>query len=148
MNVRVAQLQDASAVAGLFDAYRQFYGEAADLALATSFISERLRNNESVILVATDDAGNMLGFCQLYPTFCSVEARPIYVLYDLFVAQPLRKAGAGRQLLLAAEAHAREHGIARMKLSTAITNLPAQALYESLGWVRESEFYAYNRALV
>ncbi len=147
MNTRIAQLQDIDAVAELFDAYRQFYAEAADLPLAIHFIGERLRNNESVILVAEDDAGRMQGFCQLYPTFCSVEARPIYVLYDLFVALPYRKTGAGRQLLLAAEAHARQQDITRLKLSTAIDNLPAQTLYESLGWKREQEFYAYNRSL-
>ncbi|MGQ0799585.1 MAG: GNAT family N-acetyltransferase [Pseudomarimonas sp.] len=147
MKTRIAAVQDIGAVAELFDAYRQFYEEAADLTLATQFITERMRNNESVILVAEDDGTGLLGFCQLYPTFCSVEARPIYVLYDLFVGSAHRKSGAGRQLMLAAEAHARQQGRLRLKLSTAINNLPAQALYESLGWQREQEFYAYNRSL-
>ena len=147
IKTRIAHLQDVRAVAELFDGYRQFYEEAANLPLATQFITERMRNDESVILVAEDDGGSMLGFCQLYPTFCSVEARPIYVLYDLFVASAHRKGGAGRQLMLAAESHACQQGVMRLKLSTAINNLPAQALYESLGWKHEQEFYAYNRRL-
>ena len=89
----------------------------------------------------------LVGFCQLYPSFCSVEAKPIYVLYDLFVAPTTRKTGAGRALMLAAEARARADGKARTDLTTAKTNLRAQALYESLGWVRDEVFYAYNKAV-
>jgi len=33
----------------------------------------------------------------------------------------------------------------RMDLTTAKTNHAAQALYESLGWVRDEVFFAYNR---
>jgi hypothetical protein len=34
-----------------------------------------------------------------------------------------------------------------MKLSTAIDNLPAQRLYESLGWARDTAFCEYGLAL-
>ncbi len=145
--VRMASINDLAAVAALFDSYRQFYGEPANPALATQFIGSRISNKESVIFLAEDDHGNALGFCQLYPTFCSVLGAPIYVLYDLFVAPARRQSGAGRALMLAAEAHAIGTGAARMDLSTAKTNLPAQALYESLGWVRDEVFFVYNRKL-
>ena len=88
-----------------------------------------------------------MGFCQLYPTFCSVEAAPIYALYDLFVLPTARKLGVGKALLLAAEAKAIAEGKVRMDLTTAKTNLSAQSLYESLGWQRDNIFYAYNRNL-
>lgn len=74
-----------------------------------------------------------------------MEAKPIYTLYDLFVAPDMRKAGVGRLLLLAAEAHAAQQGMARMDLTTARTNATAQRLYESLGWVRDEVFLTYNR---
>ncbi len=147
LHTRTATLQDLDAVAALFDAYRQFYEQPADLALATRFIRERMHNSESVILLAEDEANDIAGFCQLYPTFCSVEAQPIYTLYDLFVAPPHRKSGAGRLLLLAAEELAKARGMARMDLTTARTNLPAQSLYTSLGWVRDDIFFAYNRRI-
>jgi len=147
VHTRTANLQDLATVAALFDAYRQFYEQPADLALATQFIAARMQNNESVILLAQDDDAHALGFCQLYPTFCSVEAQPIYTLYDLFVSPQHRKSGAGRQLLLAAEALAKARGMARMDLTTAKTNLPAQRLYASLGWVRDEIFFAYNRRI-
>ena len=145
--IRTASLSDLAAVADLFDAYRQFYEQAADLNLATRFIRARMENRESVILLATDAAQQAIGFCQLYPSFCSVQAEPIYVLYDLFVAIHARRTGAGRRLLQAAEKLAAENGKVRMDLTTAKTNAAAQTAYESLGWVRDEVFYAYNKAV-
>jgi ribosomal protein S18 acetylase RimI-like enzyme len=143
---RLASTSDTDAIAVLFDAYRQFYAQAPDLPAATAFIGARLQRHESVILVA-EASGCMLGFCQLYPTFCSVMAQPIFTLYDLFVAPDARQSGVGRALLLAAEQHAASHGFARLDLTTARTNTNAQSLYESLGWVRDEVFFTYNRAL-
>lgn len=147
IRVRAAQQADLAAVAELFDAYRQFYQQAPDLALAQRFIQDRWAQQESLILVADSPAAGLLGFCQLYPSFCSVEAQPIYVLYDLFVAASARQAGVGRSLLLAAEATARTAGKARMDLTTARSNLAAQSVYESLGWVRDEVFLSYNRRI-
>jgi hypothetical protein len=39
--VRLAEAADAEAVAPLFDAYRQFYGQASDLDLARRFLQAR-----------------------------------------------------------------------------------------------------------
>ena len=144
---RRATVQDTAAIAPLFDAYRRFYAQAPDLPLATRFIHDRLQHDESVVLVAENAGGEALGFCQLYPTFCSVAAAPICVLYDLFVQPEARRTGAGRQLMLAAQAHASAHGFARLDLTTARTNASAQSLYESLGWLRDEDFHAYSKAL-
>lgn len=147
ITTRDAHQGDLANVAHLFDQYRQFYEQAPDEKRALDFITERFTRKESVLLVAQDGTGTLVGFSQLYPSFCSVEAKPIYVLYDLFVTPTARKSGAGRALLLAAEARARSDGKARMDLTTAKTNLRAQSLYEALGWVRDEVFYAYNRHL-
>ena len=145
VHTRVAGLAELDTVALLFDTYRQFYRQAADLALATSFIRARMQNNESIILIATNEAGQALGFCQLYPSFCSVEAAPIFTLYDLFVAPAARRCGAGRALLLAAERHAAASGKVRLDLTTARNNRAAQSVYESLGWVHDEVFLSYSR---
>jgi ribosomal protein S18 acetylase RimI-like enzyme len=146
VSIRLATLPDLPAVAALFDAYRQFYEQPADAALALRFIGERMRNAESVILVA-QTGESIIGFCQLYPSFCSVIAQPILTLYDLYVAPEARQTGAGRALMQAAHDHARQNGFARLDLSTARTNHKAQALYESLDWVRDEVFLYYNKAV-
>lgn len=144
---RLATLSDLPTIAALFDAYRQFYEQPADLALAKQFIGERIHRSESVILLAENDHQEVLGFCQLYPTFCSVEAKPIFALYDLFVQPSARQLGVGKLLLQAAEQHAQQSGFARMDLTTAKTNFAAQSLYEATGWLRDEVFLAYNKAI-
>lgn len=143
--IRLAGLADLDVLAPLFDAYRQFYEQPSDLTLARAFLEQRLRRAESVVLLAEDAAGQGLGFCQLYPTFCSVEAQPIFSLYDLFVSPEARRLGLGRALLRAAEGLALERGVARLDLTTARSNARAQALYESEGWVLDQVFLAYQR---
>ena len=144
--IRRASSADVDALAPLFDAYRRFYEQPGDIALASTFLHERLERGESAIFVAEAD-GQALGFCQLYPSWCSVAAARIFVLYDLFVDDGVRRAGAGRQLMLAAQAFGRAAGAARLDLSTARTNLRAQALYESLGWRRDDVFLTYSLSL-
>ena len=147
ITTRLATLADIDVVAALFDAYRQFYEQPSDLTLARAFLVARLQNQESVVLLAIDGANAAVGFCQLYPTFCSVEAKPIYSLYDLFVTPSARRSGAGRVLLRAAEKLAAENGKARMDLTTAKNNQPAQAAYASLGWVRDDLFFTYSKRI-
>jgi ribosomal protein S18 acetylase RimI-like enzyme len=147
VTIRLASIDDLEALVVLFDQYRQFYEQASDIALAINFIAARLNNQESVIFVAENSGGKLIGFCQIYPSFCSVAAVKIGVLYDLFVDSSARKTGAGRALMLATHEYATNNGMARLDLSTAKSNLAAQALYESLGWVRDEVFYTYNKGL-
>lgn len=147
IRTRLARAKDLDAVARLFDAYRQFYRQKPDLKLARRFLGERFRRKQSVIYVAEDASGRIVGFTQLYPTFCSVRAAHTFVLYDLFVDAAARRTGAGRALMRTAEAHCRRKGAARMELSTAKTNIPGQTLYESLAWIRDEAFYVYQKSL-
>ena len=144
--IRQATLADIDALAPLFDAYRRFYEQPGDIALASDFLHERLERNESTILVA-EDPGQLLGFCQLYPTWCSVAAARIFVLYDLFVDPDVRRGGVGRALMQAAQAFGRAAGAVRLDLTTARANTRAQALYESEGWRRDDVYLTYNLSL-
>ena len=148
VTIRQAQQQDVVAVAGLFDLYRQFYQQPPDPKRCEMYIQERIANAESTIFIALDQAnGAALGFTQLYPTFCSVAAESIYVLYDLFVAEQARGLGVGRMLMQRAAAFAQEQGASRIQLQTHHTNLGAQRLYESLGYKKDEEFFNYELAL-
>lgn len=130
---------DLDALAELFNAYRVFYRQASDRPAAHAFLQERLQRDESVIFIARDTtSGEALGFTQLYPSFSSVSARRVWVLNDLFVAAEARQRGVAHALMAKARAFAIETGGLRLVLETAEDNAPAQALYESLGYVRES----------
>lgn len=144
--VRRAESADADRLAPLFDAYRCFYGRQSDPELARRFISERLKRGESVIYLALT-AREAIGFVQLYPSFDSVEASPVWILHDLFVSPGARGAGAGRALMEAATDLAKETGACGLSLATAVDNTAAQGLYESLGYVRDRRFFHYFLAL-
>ena len=147
VSTRLAEARDLDEIAALFDAYRQFYEKPADLPLARRYIIERFQRKESVVIVAENHAGAIIGFTQLYPAFCSVLAEKTFVLYDLFVTPAARGTGAGRALMEAAEAHAKQTGAARLELQTAKTNLIGQSLYESCGWERDNKFLVYTKSL-
>lgn len=144
MEIRQYESRDLDEMARLFNDYRVFYEQRSDRELAARFIAQRTRARESVIIVADAGNGTLAGFCQLFPSFCSVAAAPIYVLYDLFVAAEARRSGIATRLMQAAARRAKVDGKVRMDLTTARSNLKAQALYESLGWTRDNVFYTYN----
>lgn len=144
--IRRATLQDLDQLVPPFDAYRQFYGQPSDLSLARQFLNDRLARNESVVLVAENGGGAVIGFVQLYPIFSSILAAPMYLLSDLFVVPEGRRRGVGTGLLRSAAESARMASAVRLELATAITNVSAQRLYESLGWQRD-EFYQYGLSL-
>ena len=147
MNISRASEEHAASVAKLFDLYRQFYECEPNLPLAEKYVAERIRNEESVIYFATD-AGSAVGFVQMYPSFCSVDATKIYILYDLFVDASMRDAGIGKKLMNRAAKHAGEHGASRIDLQTAFSNKPGQHLYESLGYQKVLEdFHSYSLQL-
>jgi ribosomal protein S18 acetylase RimI-like enzyme len=145
--IRQATIADLDLVAPLFDAYRQFYRKPSDPALARQFLRERFERNQSIVFVATNSDGSALGFTQLFPAFSSLSAAPILILNDLFVRPEARRQRVAALLLSAAAEFGRDAGAVRLTLSTEVTNVAAQALYETEGWIRQTEFYVYNREL-
>ena len=145
MKIKRAGVTDVKMIAGLFDLYRQFYDCKSDPVLSEQFIEARLANDESIIFLATDDNDHAVGFVQLYPSFCSIDAGKILILHDLYVDASCRKQGVGKLLMDRATEYARETGAGRLDLLTDKTNYPGQALYEKLGYEKTLEnFFAYS----
>lgn len=144
--IRRATVADLDALVPLFDAYRVFYAQASDPVRARDFLSDRLANAESVVLLAERGA-SAVGFTQLYPIFSSVRTARTWLLNDLFVTDGARRGGVARALLDAAVAFAREHGAAGLMLETTRDNAPARALYRAAGWNEdETQWYSHTTA--
>lgn len=133
---------DLEALVPLFDAYRRFYGQPADLERARNWLRSRLRFGESVVFVAM--CGNaMVGFTQLYPMYSSVRTERTWILNDLFVDAAVRRSGAGRALLDAAATFARDDGAMGISLETMQDNAAARGLYRAAGWNEdETQWYS------
>lgn len=142
MNIRKAQPEDVDALAGLFDQYRIFYQQASDKEAAKQFLSERIRNKESVIFLAFLD-GVLVGFTQLYPVFSSIGMMRAWVLNDLYVRPESRGSGAADALLKAAQGLGAETSSRWLVLQTASHNHRAQRVYERNNWEKDEEFLTY-----
>ena len=145
--IRPADISDIESVSQLFDGYRVYYKQLSDIALAKGFISDRLTQGDSAIFVAEDLNSNLLGFVQLYPIFSSVNASRSLLLNDLYVAEPARRSGVARQLMVFAQNYAKQQNACWLMLQTEKTNLKAQALYENLGYKQDKECSYYYLSL-
>lgn len=140
---------EAGLVIELFDKYRIFYKQASDIALAKSFISDRLSNNESVIYIALLNE-LPVGFTQLYPKYSSMRAVKNWILNDLYVDEANRKKGIASALIQAAMDFAEANNAGFVQLETQTDNHTALRLYESVGFVQQqpdTEFLVYRRSV-
>ena len=131
-------------VGELFDLYRQFYKYESNLIESTNYIKDRIINKESIIFIALNDVNQAMGFVQLYETFGSLDLGKIIILYDLYVKKDHRKNNIGKQLMIKSHEYAKKIKAKRIQLSTAIDNFIGQSLYESLGYVKDIDFYTYD----
>jgi len=144
MSILKATLDDLNSLTELFDMYRIFYQQKSNINGAKAFIKDRLSNEESVIFIAFDE-NNPIGFVQLYPSFSSVSMKRTWVLNDLYVSESVRGKGFGEKLIKKAITFAGQTGAKGVLLETNIENLPAQRLYEKVGFIKEiNHFYFYT----
>jgi len=145
-----AVVEDIERVVPLFDAYLQFYKLPSNEEAARRYLHARLLKGEAVIFLAVEESGARkharaaLGFTLLYPTWSSLSMKPWWNLNDLYVVPAARQRGVARALMERARRLAEETGASGLGLETAKDNLPAQKLYEQLGWKREEEFFRYE----
>ena len=142
--IRQAVAVDVEALAVVFDQYRQFQGQAGNLAAAHSFLAERFDHGESIAFIAIA-AGTSVGFAQLYPSYSSVSLSRVFILNDLFVVEAVRGQRVASQLLSAVEAYAWSFGASRVTLNVARTNVSAQQIYTARGWRQDDQFFMFHR---
>lgn len=140
--VRRATLHDLEAVADLFNQYRTWYGKDSDLAGARNFLEARMKNDESVIFIATEQ-GQAVAFTQLYPLFSSTRMKRVWLLNDLFVNDAFRGRGLSKALLERTKTLCHETGACGFTLETAKTNEVGNTLYPAVGMKLNTEFNFY-----
>lgn len=144
LSIRQAVAADVEALSVLFDEYRRFQGQAADLAAARSFLSERFDHGESVAFIALAN-GTAVGFAQLYPSYSSTSLSRVFILNDLYVREAVRRRSVASRLLSAVESYAWSFGASRVTLNVARTNVTAQQVYLARGWQQDEQFFMFHR---
>ena len=147
IEIRKATTIELDLLTPLFDGYRTFYSQSGDMDKAREFLASRIKNKESVIFIAIETVDGIekgAGFVQLYPLFSSVSMQSLWLLNDLFVHSDYRKKGIAESLMRIAVDMAKADGAKGLMLETGIDNIPAQKLYEKLGWLRTKDYYMYT----
>lgn len=142
-SIRTSTISDLEQLSELFNLYRIFYGKDDDIATATVFINERIKQEDSVIIVAETIDGQLVGFTQLYPIFSSVSAKKAWVLNDLFILENFRKQCVATELILKSIELGKNSNAAWISLQTASDNYNAQALYEKIGFTKDNHYLDY-----
>jgi ribosomal protein S18 acetylase RimI-like enzyme len=148
VTIQHARSDDVETLAPLFDAFRVSLKRPPDLEASRQFIKSRLELRDSVILLARrGDAEKVAGFVHLYPAVSLLDLCTAWTISDLYVVEEARRTGIGRALMKQAELVARSTGAAQLALTTAVTNERAQRLIQSLGYVRDAEWFIYVRKM-
>jgi GNAT superfamily N-acetyltransferase len=96
-------------------------------------LREAIDSHDSVVIVAEDDKGELVGFCTGYQDMHSVRFGYRAWVEDLAVHPERRSEGIGRAVLDAAKAWARERGATHLELDSAETRADAHRFYEREG---------------
>ena len=137
-----ATTADLPALVKLFEAYRAFYRQAPDRLGALQFLTERLRQKDSVIFMARFN-DRMVGFVQLYPLLSSLRLRRMWVLNDVFVLPEYRGLTIGRQLIDHCKEYARSTRALGLLLEAEKTNVQGNKLYQRTGFLLDKDHNYY-----
>lgn len=146
IEIQKASISHLDELAILFARYREFYKGQLEAESSRAFIKDRLEQKDSTIFVAQledNDASNLVGFTQIYPTFSSISAQRSLILNDLYVDPKARRKGVAKKLMDAASDYAKSVAATGLSLSTQKENLSAQTLYESIGYQQDHDFFHY-----
>lgn len=135
MNVRLARTSDVPALLRLNDAFNgPGLGDAAH-------IERGLRDNPNEIVCIAEHDGQAVGFCcaQLVSSICYKQKSG--EITELYVEPCARRKGLATKLIRLAERELISRGATELKLLTGDDNLPARALYESLGYELDGEVH-------
>jgi GNAT superfamily N-acetyltransferase len=141
--IREATIADLEDLAQLFEEYRLFYQQPADLSGARAFLSERINQGDSRIFVSVKDE-KLSGFTQLYPLFSSTRMKRLWLLNDLYVKNEFRGLGISKGLINRAKQLCEDTQACGFILETAKTNLIANCLYHAVGMTLDHDHNYYS----
>jgi ribosomal protein S18 acetylase RimI-like enzyme len=147
MNIKNISMEELDGLVILFDQYMVFYKQPSAPDKYHKYLYERLANNDASVFIAYSLENEPVGFVLNYHSFSSVSLGKIVVLNDLFVVASHRKQGVANQLINSSVSLAKSTGSIRVDLATAKNNFSAQALYEKIGFVKDSEYFSYSLAV-
>ncbi|MDR1556689.1 MAG: GNAT family N-acetyltransferase [Tannerellaceae bacterium] len=129
-------LSQRQAVGSLINAYsKDEMGGGSPLSAQEQVaLTDGLSKHPTAIVLLAETDGIYAGLLVAFENFSTFTARPMLNIHDVFVLPGYRGKGIGRLLLNAIIAEAAVRKASRLTLEVRTDNLPAQHLYQSLGF--------------
>jgi GNAT superfamily N-acetyltransferase len=146
--VRPARPDDMSAVTAMLRDLATFEQAPPDSLQCRpeDFIRDGFGPHPLFTCLVAEQAGAVIGFTILIPTYSSWLARPGLMIHDLYVRPEARQGGVARALVAAAIDLARDRGCGRVDVNVLAWN-DARRFYEKQGFVAQSEWVPHRLAL-
>lgn len=87
MKIFKAEQWNIEVLAPLFEAYRLANGMSENPDRTLTFLTNRIRFNESMFFIAVNENSQAIGFVQLYPRLSSLQLQRYWQLTDIFVKE-------------------------------------------------------------
>jgi GNAT superfamily N-acetyltransferase len=101
---------------------------------------------EHALFVAAAEDGSVAGWIHVHALH-SLESDPCAEIAGLVVDERLRRRGAGRALVAAAETWARERGFRKIRVRSNVLRREAHEFYPAMGFERNKTQHVYDRAI-
>lgn len=125
--------------------YQRFYDVQPNESNNREHFSRLLNEpDKGIQFVALNEDDRVIGFATLYFPLCSLAPGNYCLMNDLFAIPEVRGLGVGRALITHCLAHAKQRGFQQMSWQTALSNVKAQRLYDSLPATRET-WHTYTK---
>ena len=138
--IRRAQISDAESLVPLCT----LLGYPTDVKSVESRLQKNAGKPESAIFVAENADGQLVGFIDLCLCCLLINDSNVEV-WGFVVNEPSRRCGYGRALIKEAEKWAAEIGAENITLRSNVIRKEAHLFYESLGFERYKQQYAFRK---
>lgn len=92
MKIFKAEQWNIKVLLPLFEHYRLAHGMTENPDRTLTFLTNRIRFNESLFFIAVDEQNQAVGFIQLYPRLSSLQLQRYWQLTDIYVMDCAKKA--------------------------------------------------------
>jgi GNAT superfamily N-acetyltransferase len=118
-----------------------------DDARNAQYLTALLGDRDGVLFIGRTSSGQPIGFVSVYRSPNTLRAARLPQMMDLFVREPYRRQGFGRQLFQHAVRWAKSHKHPTLAWFIGNMNMPAQYLFDSVEGAVQSGWVGYRLEL-
>lgn len=137
IQIRAATPEDAGRVGELareFAAYLRGLGDSSEFRFdAAAYLGDGFGPRAAFAGLVAEGGGRVVGYLLYHPGYDTDRARRLLHVVDLYVEEPWRGRGVGRELMRAAAEAGRRQGVGALMWSVYSRNHQARGFYERLG---------------